>query len=188
LVRIDLGFKKYCPLLSGDPSPQAHDYASAKATFNRFTKAMQARSGCFEHLLGYAWKAEIGMERGIHFHTVVFLDGSKVRQDIVYGEWIGQYWVKEITQQEGHYFNCNRDKANYRECGVGMIHHDDIDKRQILTRRVLPYLTKTRGLLKTQFGKQFRSFGRSEIPRDKQGKMGRRRKTNIALKPATTLY
>lgn len=182
VVRIDLGFKKYCPLLSAEPGrtvPQAHDYASAKATFQGLLRAMRAKSGCFEHLLAYAWKAEIGMERGIHFHTVAFFDGAKVRQDAVYGELMGKYWVNDITQGEGHYYNCNRDKTNYRECGVGMINHSDIDKRQILHRRVLPYLTKSRSLLKTQFGKQYRSFGRSEIPNGKDGKKGRKRKPSL---------
>jgi hypothetical protein len=179
VVRVDLGFKKYCPILNNSPNIKSSDFKEAKVVFKQFLRKLRAKAGIYEHVVGYAWKAEIGVLRGIHFHVVIFFDGSKVRQDVSYGEMIGKHWRDEITKGEGHYYNCNRRKHSYKECGVGMVSCHDSAKRNVLNTRVLPYLTKTTSLLKADFGKHCRTFSRSELPKRKQKKLGRQRRRSL---------
>ncbi len=179
VVRVDLGFKKYCPALTGNRNTKASDVVAAKAVFKQFLRNMRSKTDIYEHVVGYAWKAEIGTLRGVHFHVVLFFDGSKVRQDASYGEMVGKRWRDVITEGDGHYYNCNRRKNSYKECGVGMVCHSDTEKRDVLNNRVLPYLTKSTSLLKADFGKRCRTFGRSELPKRNQKKLGRQRRRSL---------
>ena len=71
------------------------------------------------------WKLEYGFLKGCHYHCIFFFDGSKVIKDAYLASLMGDYW-KEITNDKGYYFNCNKDKLNKYKCvGVGMINHYD---------------------------------------------------------------
>lgn len=101
----------------------------------------------FEHLVGSIKRLEFGAVRDHHhFHVVFFFDGAEVRNDVYLAEQIGQYW-KKVTGGKGHYHNCNREKVHrYRRVGIGMISHDDWEKRENLLL-ALAYLTKKDQLL-----------------------------------------
>ncbi len=96
----------------------------------------------FRHMLGYVTKLEHGMEKGFHFHCMFFFDGSREREDITLAKRIGEYWVSVITEGMGGYYNCNYAKEKYRYCGIGMVAHSDLEKREGL-RMAMVYLTKT---------------------------------------------
>ncbi|HBP5584185.1 TPA: YagK/YfjJ domain-containing protein [Pseudomonas aeruginosa] len=96
----------------------------------------------FKHMLGYVTKLEHGVEKGFHFHCMFFFDGAKVREDITLAKRIGEYWVSVVTKGIGCYYNCNYAKEKYRRCGIGMVIHADMEKREDL-RLAMVYLTKT---------------------------------------------
>lgn len=92
-------------------------------------------------LTGYIWKLEHGLRKGYHLHTMLFLDGSRVQQDITHGRIICDHWNNQITQGEGTAFNCNAKKDEYKHCGIGMVSHNDHLKR-IDLKYACHYLTK----------------------------------------------
>lgn len=89
-------------------------------------------------MVGYIAKREHTAEKGPHIHTVFIYDGQKVSKDAFKGDQIGEYWKNEITDGKGIYHNCNREKAKYAECALGMIDHTDEAKRTVLKERLLP--------------------------------------------------
>ncbi len=96
----------------------------------------------FKYMKGYIWKLEYGFLKGCHYHCICFFDGSKVQKDVYLASLIGKYW-QLITNNEGYYFNCNKDKYNkYKNVGIGMINYHDKDLLDNLTNKVLKYLVK----------------------------------------------
>lgn len=165
VMRIDLEY----------PVAMAHEVTLSQARADLKHLFDNKRSNrLFDPLLGYIWKLEDGIKRGLHFHVVLFFDGSRSRQDRHLAEKIGRYWTDRITQGRGNYHNCNRDKGTYRYCGIGMISHDDVVKRQNLMNRVIHYFVKTEQHLKLKGG---RVFGRGELPKREGTKLGRRRRS-----------
>lgn len=94
----------------------------------------------FEHCLGYVIKREYGLERGYHFHAIIFFNGHRVQADIQYAKMIGEYWAR-ITGGIGTYFNCNLSKSEYKHCGIGKIHYADMDMRKGIDKALI-YMTK----------------------------------------------
>ncbi|WP_413894687.1 inovirus-type Gp2 protein [Pantoea ananatis] len=80
-IRIDLGyFAKYGP--KNGVHAQAITAEQAQKHRDRFLAYL--RKGPFnKHLAGYIWKMEYALEKGIHYHFAIFLDGQQVRSYIV---------------------------------------------------------------------------------------------------------
>lgn len=132
VVRLDLSYKKeFCRVQQG-VALQHRKWLFDNARSNKI----------FEHMVGYVTKLEHGMGKGFHFHCVFFFDGAKVREDITLARRIGEYWETVVTRGEGGYYNCNYAKEKYRQCGIGMVAHSNMEKREGL-RLALVYLTKT---------------------------------------------
>jgi hypothetical protein len=112
----------------------------ARADLRRCFVNLRA-SGQFDDHVGYVWRLEDGEKTGYHFHVALFLDGSRVREDISHAQLLGDYWAKFITNGRGRYWNCNADMRPHRRSGIGMIHHSDMEKRAELTK-ALDYLIK----------------------------------------------
>ena len=96
----------------------------------------------FKHCLGWVWSIEYTEECNYHAHCIFIFDGNKVQNDCYYADQIGQYWIKTITDNKGSYYNCNRDKRKYQQCGLGKVDLRNPQKRRFLLERVLPYLAK----------------------------------------------
>lgn len=126
------------------------------------------KKGLFGKVLGYAWKFEIGIKKGPHFHILLFFDGSKVRKDVVLAEMIGEHWRKLVTFGVGHYYNCNGSKNKYRKCGIGMIAHNDKIAREGL-REAAGYMTKLDEFFKLSIA-GVRSFGKGGLPKRKSSR------------------
>ena len=127
----------------------------------------------FSNMIGFVWKLETGLYKGLHYHVVFFFDGSKVREDINIARRIGEYWVGQITNNEGLYFNCNRVKNRYKNCGIGMVSYCDEQKRAFLLDAV-KYLTLTEKYLKPMNEDGFRCLGKGVLKK-KPEKLGRPR-------------
>ena len=106
---------------------------------------------------GYAVKFEHGEAKGLHAHSVFFLDGNVVRTDARIARIFGEYWENEVTQGLGVHFNCNTSdyKATLKVCGLGTftgqepafrdgmwIIADYLSKPDVMVRLLLPERTK----------------------------------------------
>ncbi|WP_443700859.1 YagK/YfjJ domain-containing protein [Pseudomonas sp.] len=127
-------------------------------------------------LMGYVWKLEYGKEKGHHYHMMFFLDGTRVRQDIVIAKLIGEHWNNVITEGQGVYYNCNGDKSRYKFCGVGMINYHDAEKLNNLKEKAAAYLTKVDLYVSACMPGGKRTFGKGNSPRVDERSLGRPRK------------
>jgi hypothetical protein len=166
VLRIDLGYKTpHCP--SGQPDAYMK-YAEANGHRERFFNNMRSND-LFKHKVGHIWKLEYGLEKGFHYHMVLFFDGSEVRQDATICGMIGGYWNDIITEGKGIYFNCNAKKEEYKYLGIGMIGRNDTELRENFLRHVASYLTKVDYYARIADPDIGRTFGRGEIVKpDKQ--------------------
>lgn len=164
VLRLDVGYKRLRFPLSGEWEPSdALDENSAKGAKKALKKFFNnARTNMlFKYMVGYIWKLEIGEATGHHFHLVLFFDGNKVKQDDYLCQQIGEYWAQEITKGEGRFHNCNRDKNEYRQCAIGMLHHDDDTAYDRLLNIAIAYLTKKEEFLRPVVPKGYRVFDHS---------------------------
>lgn len=167
VLRLDLSYS-----LAFSSGVAAVNQVDARKHRERLIQNMRSNS-IFSNILGYAWRLEHAPVKGFHYHFMFFFDGSKVREDITRGDMIGEYWRERITDGKGLHYNCNKRKHTYRECGVGMISHDDGEGRRSLIK-ASEYLTKD-PLMKLEI--DGRCFGRGTI-KNKKNTRGRRRKSS----------
>ena len=165
VIRLDLGYRREVV--------QTLTLQQLDRDLDRFLRN-QRHNRLFKHLYGYVIKVEEGPLRGLHTHVVLYFLGSEVQKHEHLGDLIGRYWVEQITEGRGSYFNCNR--VRYKHMGVGVIEHDDHDKRQHLRQRVLGYLFKDDQHVRI---KDRRVFRRGEMPGLSAVPMGRPRRPTL---------
>jgi|GEM_PF-6265938 len=123
-----------------------HQKSCSAISFSQYLHSLWAnhrhKPKIFKHCLGWIWSIEYTEECNYHAHCIFIFDGNKVQNDCYYADQIGQYWIKTITDNKGSYYNCNRDKRKYQQCGLGRIDLRNPQKRRFLLERVLPYLAK----------------------------------------------
>ena len=149
----------------------------ARADLQRFFNNRRSNK-LFKNWVGYIAKLEYGVDHGYHWHLIIFLDGQKVKHDSYVAHEIGRYWQTTVTENKGLFFNCNAKafenrRYAYKRIGIGMINHDDVNKRHILVHDVIAYLCKKEQHLKTPTND--RVFSKGEQPRHKSA-AGRPRK------------
>lgn len=127
--------------------------------------------------VGYAKILECGIQKSLHFHVLLLLDGSLVRQDIAIATLAGKDWSDVVTQGAGRSHNCNLHKENYRRLGIGMVHADDKDKRAALDK-IMAYMIKIDYFIKLVTPDGSRVFSKGDMPRAKL-KSGRPRRTSV---------
>lgn len=129
------------------------------------------KRGCFEHLRGYGWAIEQGVDTGgLHCHLLLLYNGDMRRNDWYLAEEVGKRWVK-ITEGIGYHFNCNTTEYKLKQklkgtLGVGMIHRHNILEVTNAINAAL-YLTRPDKYvqrLKTWLP-NMRSFGRGSYPK-----------------------
>lgn len=167
VLRIDFGYKK-------DFVGEVNEY-SAHRHREQFLNNMRSNS-LFDNLLGYVWRLEYGEEKGHHFHFAFFYDGAKSKKDEYLAFKIGRYWEEQITKGNGLHHNCNMNKANYKKLGIGMIGHDETEKRQHLML-ALSYLTKKDQYLRKKVPGRCRVIGKGVMPAPDIKRLGRPRRS-----------
>lgn len=168
IVRVDLGYKK------DENNKVDISLDEANKDFNRMMNNKRGKPSIFKHQVGQMCLKEYTEDKGVHIHTVFIFDGNKVQKDAHMGDKIGEYW-KEITNDRGSSYNCNRQK--YKHKGVGMLNHTDTKKREILDEHVISYLCKDdkeQDIAPIKSNKNDRAFTRGTIPKSK-GNVGRPR-------------
>ena len=88
--------------------------------FQRFLNNQRCKPSLFKHVVGTIWRLEHTDDKSYYYHCLIIMNGSRVREDNVLCDLIGQYWVKEISNGQGTYWNCNRDPSHYKQLGIGM--------------------------------------------------------------------
>lgn len=171
VIRLDLFYK----------APYATEW-TAQAAVEDLNRLISNRrhNALFEHMKGYIAKLEYGVEKGLHFHLILFFDGNfrQGTSHVHLAQSIGEYWCQVITQGKGDYWNCN---AKYKEfkhlgiIGIGDIHYSDTKLRNNLINRVLLYMCKSSQFLKPKAARGFRTMRRGASPKPRPTKRGRSR-------------
>lgn len=165
VVRVDVHY--------GDEIKDTMTIEEAIDDRDAYLRAVKRR---YRNLLGYVWKLEYGVSRGYHYHMAFIFNGNKVQGDISLGRQLGEFW-KSLSREPRTYYNCNADRDKYEEWGaygIGMVHHDDSEKRHLLLHNALSYLLKFDEALLAEMHERFRSVGKMEVPR-RRGPGGRPR-------------
>ena len=153
--------------------------------FLRMLKNTEMNS-LFDHMVGYIWRLEYTTDKSYHYHCIFLFDGSEEQNDAELADKIGKYWVNNITDGKGTYWNCNASLNHYKRRGIGMIDYRDTEKRQLLTNDVLPYLTVVDNDIRLQITEDVvalgydgdvtvRTFGRGTVRKEKKTNRGRPR-------------
>ena len=171
VVRIDLAYLSKTSESEVDLSRVQRDYKT-------FIHGWREKS-VFKNMVGYVAKLEYGETKKHHFHLMLFFDGSKSHQDISIAMRIGEYW-KSITHQDGTFFICNAFKSKYRYLGIGMVSHDDVNKRYNL-KIALEYFFKKEQYLNYKYKEKTRTHFRGEINRNEKAVSGRPRRVNSSI-------
>jgi len=154
------------------------DVSYAQAKSDREALVNEIRKRYKEPLVGYVWKTEYGLLKGYHFHVLILLDGSKVREDVTIMKLLGEHWKHDITAGTGAFFNCNAKKSSYRFCGIGMLNHNDSEIWKGL-ELIATYLTKPDYYVRLNMPGNDRAFGKGGLPKQYGKKRGRPRRLDI---------
>lgn len=172
VLRIDFGYKTRS--LPGKDVQTSVDFLEIKTQHNlliRHLKKVMFKG----NFLGFASKFEYGLSKGYHFHSIIFLRGSKKRTDVLIAKLIGEYWNNALTKGNGLYFNCNAKKEEYLYRGIGMINCSEEDLIDNLKNRAANYLCKTDYFIKLITTGNDRAFVRGNKPGPKIERRGRPR-------------
>lgn len=177
VIRVDLAYQK--------PYSDEITLDDANKHFNRMLNNRRSNN-IFDDNIGYLCKKEYTEEKGVHFHTVFFYNGNKIKNDVLKAKQIGEYWNDTITDEKGSYHNCNlyADKIYGEKNAVGMLDHSDTDKRKKLNE-ALSYLCKEdeeQDLNPVKSNSKDRAFVRGVIPKKKSNKGRPRKQSTISKK------
>ncbi|WP_449106400.1 YagK/YfjJ domain-containing protein [Pseudomonas mohnii] len=188
VVRVDLSYKRSQSEL--DSFGCVHDETNKQESANQLFKHRDqllkrlSKSSSPYAMVGYAWKLEYGKKRGFHYHLMLFLDGSKVRQHITIGKAVGDMWVNEVTEGAGHYWNCTGNIFYYKTCGVGEVDHYDANKI-LAVKDAAAYLVKIDRWIAALLPGGMRCFGKGVVKSITSKKLGRPRVKGIQAEPCT---
>ncbi|MBP7780182.1 MAG: inovirus-type Gp2 protein [Burkholderiaceae bacterium] len=171
VLRVDFGYKKApgWPCVTDNSISYEEAKAHRKALNKYLKKAFPPKS-----FQTWACKMEYGLDKKWHFHVLLLLNGSLVREDVTIARMIGEHWNSEITEGKGLYWNCNAFKDTYKSCGIGMISHDDVAGREGLEKAVV-YMTKPDYYAKLLVPGNDRTFWKGNMPKPKSEGSGRPR-------------
>ena len=155
VVRLDLFYRKeYFREITAE---------QAKKDLSHFFWNWRHKKRLFGDCVYCCWKLEFGLQKGYHFHLVLFYNGRAVRNDAYRTHAVGEYWKDVTTKGKGAFFNCNADKDKYRYLGIGMVKWDDEAKRSVLIENVVKYLAKSDQYLRAKKLRNFRCFGQKQV-------------------------
>jgi len=167
-VRLDLHIKSNCEQINFT-CDLIKDMASLWSQFRRDLNESKA----IPNPIGFIGSQEHGHYRGLHFHVMLFFDGSKYQRDVMLARSIGEHWKYKVTNGRGDYHNCNaKGPANYKHYGIGRVDYWNIDKIENL-KMAARYLAKTDYSLQAVIDNN-RTFFRGVMP-GKGANLGRKR-------------
>jgi hypothetical protein len=130
---------------------------------------------------GYAWKLEYGFHKKYHIHALIFLNGQKLIDDVKYAHECGEQW-KITTKGKGYFFNCNLNKNQYKNIGIGLLDHRNHKMKKTLLEYVTTYLTKIDYFLSLNTPSTEKNFYKGEKKKiANKPKQGRPRKSHLKV-------
>ena len=171
ILRIDLYFE-------GD-AKQESDSAAAKKAFDKFIRALREER-IIPDVLRYITKREDGLERRIHYHVLIAMDGDKHRDVFTFSERVGRYWVDECVGSSSlaSYFNVWLRRRELEYCCLGHLHYLDEHMLEGL-RRCIWYLCEDGSHVLVNKGRNLR---RGQMPKGARAhKRGRPRADGTSL-------
>lgn len=156
-VRIDLGYKTnqaYSDMIKDELTTMEyqalnystipHEYLSNNDIHSNWEELLNKlkwnKRVILKDMVGYAWKVEYGIDKGIHYHLILLFNGNKVMNDYYYATQLGELWM-EITNGCGVYFNCSVDKlSRYGDSNALKVTRRDEDRTNLYN--ATSYLTK----------------------------------------------
>lgn len=137
VLRIDLGYQKS----AYEKLNNVEAYKKIRQDRDRFFANMRCNT-LFKHKVGFISKLEYGLDKGFHYHLILFFNGSKTQRDMYLAKQICRYWNVNITNGEGNAFNCHSKKSEYKYQGIGKIDYKNTVPRSHLINYVVRYLVK----------------------------------------------
>jgi hypothetical protein len=180
-IRVDLGIKQ-------GHQTQVHVF-QMKELFDRLNANRRCKPSIFRHYVGMIWALEWTPEKSYHYHCLFIFDAKKVQNDIELANQIGYYWMNEITDGIGSFWNSNAHTHEFQQCGIGRIRHWELGKRHNLMTRVVSYIAKPDCMVRdaiqrdaatlgnVDWAYKMRTFGTSNILKPRDSNVGRPRKT-----------
>lgn len=101
-----------------------------------FAEKMNSVNG----VIGYNWVKEVGENRGVHFHVMLYVNGQRHQSPVKFIDTAFEVW-ESITENEGYVHVCEPDDSRYRVKALRMIQHWDDNAGRAL-RYVLDYFAK----------------------------------------------
>lgn len=153
---------------------------------NQLLKNKRHNFSVLGSMKGYIAKLEYGVDKGFHWHTLFFFDGSerKGASHSYMAEAIGKYWNTVITKDRGAYWNVNNNADHYDRLarrGIGVINWDDAKLISNLKEFVVGYLCKMDQFIKpildsnVKLESKVRLLRRGDFPKKRPNKQGRPR-------------
>lgn len=139
--------------------------AEARADMTRMLRNRRANKRLFDGWVGYIIKTEYGIEKGYHFHALIFFNGADRQRGVYWADEIGRYWEEVITKKRGYAFNSNaRTDLPKAWIGIGKIDRSDEAKLKNLLY-VVRYLTKAEQFIRlAKTGTKGKSITKGEVP------------------------
>ena len=156
VIKIDLSYANDKYILKQDKREKC--YLQVKLELKRLIKKMN-KNPIFEHIVGYVWKLEYGLEKGFHIQFLIFFNGSMGFEDNK-AKMIGDYWNTEITEGNGLYSHLGGMMDQNQ--GTVMINYDDAELLEWL-EKAAEYITKPDYYMRLATPDKGRSFGKGEI-------------------------
>ena len=134
ILRVDLYFEGDAKVLS--------DSEAAEQAYGKFLRSLR-EGRIVPDVLGYVGKRENGLDRRIHYHVLVAIDGDKHRAAFSMTERLRSFWIYDCVGSDwlASAFNCwtRRDEHTYP--GMGLVHYTD--SRMLMgVREALEYLCR----------------------------------------------
>lgn len=153
-----------------------HGYFDLRFWLTKFRNNIR-KNKLFEHYITYISKIEYAPLTGWHCHMVLFFNGQRVQNDIIYANSICRYWENVITKGIGRAYSSNLARMNENTWQsedieneryilglvIGYSDHDNINK----LRQICYYLAKeTQSDLQQQkyLPKHMRTFNTGHVP------------------------
>lgn len=122
-------------------------------------------------LVAYICRTEFKPAKGFHHHLIIFLDASRIRQDVTVARAIGEHFVHAITDQRGLYQNINAEylwRQDEPTTYVGLILPGDLHRIECLKQIGVDYVCKHDYLIRWIMPPGHRAFSRTEV-KEKSG-------------------
>lgn len=179
IIRLDLSYMKAHRASISYAEARRHRIA-----FRRYVKRCKRLKRAY---LGDVLKLEYGVDMGLHYHALVFVNGDKLHGDVDLARALGEHWKSNITAGRGNYFNCNSQSYGKLR-GIGSVRYHDEQTRHNLETRVAAYMTKPDFYIRSVKRDEDHTFWTSQPPKEEPVRRGRKRgkidaQTALSSKP-----